>query len=220
MLRVVILLLITAYPAFAKGEKPGQFDFYLLSLSWSPSWCEVEGDRKKSDQCHPRHDYGFIMHGLWPQNERGWPSFCPTGFSTPSRAMTNSMVDIMGSSGLAWHQWRKHGVCSGLSPVEYFDLSRRAYEVVKRPEVFRNLDNITSSEEPFLNVPLEVLEDAFLEANPELKADQILVTCKHGFVQEVRICMTKELEFRSCRLGDIEKNDPCGPKPYKMAPIR
>ena len=220
MFRFLLALMFLASPALPKGEKAGDFDFYVLALSWTPSWCAYEGDRRGSPQCDEIHDFGFTLHGLWPQYERGWPSFCPTGFRAPSKSMTNSMADIMGTSGLAWHQWRKHGVCSGLSPEAYYDLSRRAYERINRPEIFRKLDEITSPEKPSINIPLGVVEDAFLEANPDLKPDHILITCKQGRVQEARICLDRDLNFRSCRLGDIRKNDPCGPKPYEMAPIR
>ena len=86
-----------------------EFDYYVLSLSWSPSWCEYEGDAKNSEQCDPDKDFGWSLHGLWPQYHRGYPSFCQTAQRQPSRQDTNAMTDIMGSSGLAWHQWKKHG---------------------------------------------------------------------------------------------------------------
>lgn len=220
MLRVILACLMMAAPAYAKGEKAGDFDFYVLALSWTPSWCAFEGDKRKSPQCDPIKDFGFTLHGLWPQYERGWPSFCPSNYRPPSKSVTAGMADIMGTSGLAWHQWRKHGVCSGVNPRDYYNLSRKAYEKINRPAVFRKLEEITSPDKPVINIPLNVVEDAFLDANPTLKPDQILITCKAGRVQEARICLSKDLEFRSCRLGDIERNDPCGPKPFEMAPIR
>ena len=58
----------------------------------------------------------------------------------PSRKMTRDMVDIMGSSGLAWHQWKKHGSCSGLSAAEYFAKSREAYGTITQPKVLYRLD--------------------------------------------------------------------------------
>ena len=80
------------------------FDYYVLSLSWSASFCDIEGDAKQSDQCDVEHDYKWILHGLWPQYHQGWPAYCNTSERPPSRRMTRDMVDIMGSSGLAWHQ--------------------------------------------------------------------------------------------------------------------
>lgn len=177
--------------AWAEGERAGTFDYYVLSLSWSPNWCVLEGDRRGSPQCDAGSGHGWILHGLWPQYERGWPSFCPTGHRAPTRAQTAAMADIQGTSGLAWHQWRKHGVCSGLSPEAYFALSREAYGKVTRPQVFRKLPSD-------ITVPARVVEQAFLKANPGLEADMLTVTCKKGHIQEVRICLTRDLAPRVC----------------------
>ena len=32
------------------------FDYYVLSLSWSASFCDIEGDAKQSDQCDVEQD--------------------------------------------------------------------------------------------------------------------------------------------------------------------
>ena len=111
----LLALILLAAPAWAEGERAGDFDYYVLALSWTPSWCALEGDERNSPQCDPGQGYGFTLHGLWPQYEEGWPSFCPTSERPATRGETGAMVDIMGSSGLAWHQWRKHGTCTGLS---------------------------------------------------------------------------------------------------------
>ena len=60
-----------------RQNQPGQFDFYVLSLSWSPSFCEAAGERgtPPQQQCGAR-PYSFVVHGLWPQYERGFPEFC------------------------------------------------------------------------------------------------------------------------------------------------
>lgn len=206
MLRVatlVAMMAMLAAPALSDGEPAGEFDYYVLSLSWSPNWCALEGDARGSDQCHPRHDHGWTLHGLWPQYHQGWPAFCPTTQANPSRAMTGGMADIMGSGGLAWHQWRKHGVCAGTSAEIYFDMSRRAYDAVTRPEVFRRL------EDP-VQLPARVIEEAFLTANPDLEPDMLTVTCKSGYLHEVRICLSRDLApvpcgrdvIRDCTLDD------------------
>jgi ribonuclease T2 len=97
----------------------------------------------------------------------------------------------MASGGLAWHQWKKHGRCSGLSSKAYFALSREAYASVTRPEVFRKLSKT-------VKVPAKVVEEAFLEANPKLSPDMITITCKGRHIQEARVCLTKDLEPRLC----------------------
>lgn len=190
-MRWVLLWLLTALPVLADDEKSGQFDYYVLALSWSPNWCALEGDDRNSDQCHPRHDFGWTLHGLWPQYHRGWPAFCRNTWQPPTRSMTNAMADIMGSSGLAWYQWKKHGSCSGLSPAGYYALSRRAYDSVTRPEVFRKLNKP-------VRLPASVVEEAFLKANPGIRADMLTVTCQNGQIQDVRLCLSRDLAPVPC----------------------
>ncbi len=191
MKRLILAMICVAGLAQAEGEQAGTFDYYVLALSWTPTWCALEGDDRDSPQCEGGRGYGFTLHGLWPQYETGWPSFCPTTFRAPSRGMTGEMTDIMGSAGLAWHQWRKHGVCTGLEALDYYALSRLAYDSVARPDLLRRLD-----EE--VRLPAAVIEEAFLEVNPQLEPDMLTVTCRANRIQEVRICLTRGLEPRIC----------------------
>ena len=187
----------------ADGEKPGEFDYYVLALSWSPTWCALEGEARGAEQCSREADFGWILHGLWPQYHRGWPAHCPSIKRPPSRTMTSDMADIMGSSGLAWHQWKKHGTCTGLSAEDYYALSRAAYARVTRPEVFRKLGKPVT-------LPARVIEEAFLKANPGWEADMLTITCRQGRIQEARLCLSKSLDpvpcgrdvIRDCTLSD------------------
>ncbi|MFK7875504.1 MAG: ribonuclease T [Paracoccaceae bacterium] len=202
-MRSILIWLFSAGLAFANGEKSGEFDYYVLALSWSPNWCELEGDARNSPQCDAKHDHGWVLHGLWPQFHKGWPAFCPTTQRAPSRAMTKDMGDIMGTSGLAWHQWKKHGTCSGLSARDYYALSRDAYQTVTRPQIFRKLDRS-------VKLPAAVVEEAFLKANPNFDPDGVTITCRSGHIQEARICLSKSLDpvpcgqdvIRDCKLKD------------------
>ena len=186
-----LLALVLAAPALAEGEKAGEFDYYVLALSWSPNWCAIEGDAKQSPQCDAREDHGWILHGLWPQFHRGWPSYCRTTERAPSRTMTADMADIMGTSGLAWHQWKKHGTCSGLSAQGYFDLSRAAYTSIERPQILRKLDKS-------VRLPAHLIEEVFLKENPGLSPDGLTITCRQGYIQEARICLSRDLEPVPC----------------------
>ncbi|WP_343080825.1 ribonuclease T2 [Ostreiculturibacter nitratireducens] len=190
-MRLALALCLAASPALAEGERAGDFDYYVMSLSWSPTWCALEGDARGDDQCDARHDYTFTLHGLWPQYEAGWPSYCRTAEREATRAETAAMADIMGSAGLAWYEWKKHGRCSGLSASQYFEVSREAYESITVPKVFGGLDRD-------VKLPARVVEEAFLEANPKLAPNMITITCKEGMIQEARICLTRDLEPRPC----------------------
>ncbi len=182
-LKTLPALLLAAAPALAEGERAGDFDYYLLSLGWSSNWCALTGDSRDDPQCDAGLGLTWTVHGLWPQDEQGWPSYCRTPARDPSKAETAAMADIMGGAGLAWYQWKKHGRCSGLAPEDYFTLMRRAYDSMTLPPVFTRLrEEVT--------LPASVVEDAFLEVNPGLSRDQITVTCDDGMIQEVRLCLT------------------------------
>ncbi|WP_373636532.1 ribonuclease T [Yoonia sp. BS5-3] len=209
MHRLIALLSFLASPGLAQ-DQAGVFDYYVLSLSWSANWCALEGDARNSPQCDDAAEFGWILHGLWPQYERGYPANCPTTRRAPSRSDTAQMADIMGTSGLAWHQWRKHGVCTGLSSDDYYALSREAYGRVTRPPVFRQLERE-------ITLPATVVEEAFLAENDDLTADQITITCKSGYIQEARICMTPDLQFRTC--GDDVIRD-CTMTDAQFSPMR
>ncbi len=196
LLKTFVLVAAFGSSAMAEGEPAGDFDYYVMALSWTPSWCEVEGDDRGSPQCDAGRGFGFTLHGLWPQNEAGYPSNCRTVARDPSRMATGAMADIMGTGGLAWYQWKKHGRCSGLSSAEYFVLAREAYGAVVRPEILRNLPREMS-------LPPKIIEAAFLEENLGLSANGVTVTCKAGAIQEVRICLTRDLEPRECGVDVI-----------------
>lgn len=185
------LLAAPALPAAAQSHRAGQFDYYVVALSWSPSWCRGTGDKRGARQCDAGGKVDFVLHGLWPQYEKGWPSNCRTNERDPSRRESQAMSDIMGSDGLAWYQWQKHGRCTGLSAAAYLDLSRDAFNAVTLPEYFVDLDRDIS-------IPPALIEQAFMEANPGMSADSITVACQGQDLQEVRICLTKDLQPRDC----------------------
>lgn len=188
------LFLVHAIAAQAEGERAGAFDYWVLSLSWSPNWCALEGEARGSEQCDEA--FGWVVHGLWPQYERGWPSYCPTGERAPSRALTGAQADLFGAGGAAWYQWKKHGVCSGLSADDYYRLAREAFTRVNRPEVLERLDRT-------VKLPAELIEQAFLEANPGWTPDTVTITCTSGHIQDARICLTRELEPRACAADTV-----------------
>ncbi len=175
---------LTAAPASA-GGRPGDFDFYVLSLSWSPTYCATDSHPNPAECDTPR---GFVVHGLWPQYEHGYPSDCPSNMPrSVSRATIESIADIMPSAGLVNHEWQKHGLCSGLNQASYFATLRRASEAVTLP------NGLTGRK----LAPREI-EQAFIAANPRMSATGIAVACRRGLLQEVRICLTKDLRFRRC----------------------
>jgi ribonuclease T2 len=207
----LVAFVIAILPARAQqyGE-PGEFDFYVLALSWSPSYCESAGDRADPSQCRAQKPLTFIVHGLWPQYDRGFPADC--GYNAPrvSERTINALRDVMPSRGLVIHQWRKHGTCSGLSPEQYFGLLRKAYDKVKIPPQF-------SQATKWQTVSPPEVENAFRVANPGLESDMISVTCDRRNLREVRICLSKDLEFRACPQVDRQA---CRNRRVSLPPVR
>jgi ribonuclease T2 len=202
-------------PAAAQDRRqntPGEFDFYVLSLSWSPSFCEAaseRGGRRAQAQCGER-PYSFVVHGLWPQYERGFPEYCQHPAPRLPRNIMTSMLDLMPAPGLIFNEWDKHGTCSGLGERAYFETIRKARAAVKIPEEFLQLS------EPRTVAPAEV-EDAFVKANPGLSNSAISVTCDSKRLNEVRICMSKDLQFRTC--DEIDRHA-CRRDQVLMPPVR
>lgn len=168
------------------------FDFYVLALSWSPTFCDSEAAGRNREQCGEDKEFGWVVHGLWPQNDKGWPENCPTpeGSRVPER-IGRTVMDIMPSMGLIGHQWRKHGSCSSLSMSDYFKLVRQAYDSIRIPAELSNVDR-ESRTSP------QAVEAAFIRSNPGLARSAVAVTCDRERVDEVRICLDKSLGFRTC----------------------
>lgn len=198
-----------AQPRENRGAAMGEFDFYVLSLSWSATWCELTGSRRGARQCTSGRNPGFVVHGLWPQYERGYPAFCGPDGRNPSRSAMNRAESVLPDTGLARHQWRKHGSCSGLAPEAYFEATATARGKVKIPE------NLNAPRETGRFAPLEI-ERAFSDINAGLRPDMIAITCKRGMLEEVRICLTKDLRsFRTCPEVD---RDSCRAREISVPP--
>ena len=177
-----------------RGEA-GRFDFYVLSLSWSPSFCakraeRMDGRDAPSGECGT-HAYGFIVHGLWPQYERGFPQYCEVPSPRLARSMVSTMLDLMPAPRLVYNEWDRHGTCSGLSPRDYFDTVRTAHAAIKIPPQYLDLQS------PLIVSPAAV-EDAFISANPDLARADMAIDCEAGRLTELRLCLSKGLKFRAC----------------------
>jgi ribonuclease T2 len=173
------------------GGKAGDFDFYVLALTWTPGYCATD-DNPNRQQCaaKPR---GFSVHGLWPEYEVGYPDYCPSSYSRDLRRSTLEAIDpVMPSDGLARYEWRKHGMCSGLDETAYFGTLLKAAKKVRIPNELGNVPrNFRASPDD--------IEAMFVAANPGLGKDGIAIQCQSGQLTEVRVCLTRDkLGFRRC----------------------
>jgi ribonuclease T2 len=176
------------------GAPPGIFDLYLLSLSWSPGFCDIEGDRKGKPECRRGAQLGFVVHGLWPQFENGdYPTFCDRSKNFVPGASLDIAREIYRDKGLAIGEWRKHGECSGLEPSLYYQAEIALFRKIRIP------NTLLAPAAPLRATSPEIAQ-AFASANPGLiEPGMVSVSCRRRELEEVRFCVTKDLAgFRAC----------------------
>jgi ribonuclease T2 len=189
VLAVCLVTAILAPPRARAADDAGDFDSYTLALSWSPEHCQTHRKTSGSRECGMA--YGFVVHGLWPDRDRGRsPESCSDALG-PSADVVRAMLDVMPSEGLIRHEWQTHGTCSGLSPTRYFHQVRTAFERITIPKIYRTLRETqrTQSAE---------IKRAVLDANPDLRAGGVAVVCDDNRLREVHICLDKELAPQRC----------------------
>ena len=184
--------MILAVTASAFADPPGQFDYYVLSLSWSPQYC-AGSHRDDDEQC--ARPYAFVVHGLWPQNERGYPRDCGSNGRVSEDTIAH-MLPLMPSRGLIIHEWRSHGACSGLEADDYFATVEKSYRSVRIPERYQAPDR-------YLTVSPALLKQDFVASNPGLRESGLAVQCSGHYLQEMRVCLSRQLQPRDCG-ADVE----------------
>ena len=209
-----VLLLTGAASVLLAAGRPGDFAYYTLALSWSPTYCEAEGHGRKGLQCSGPRPFAFVLHGLWPQHAKGWPERCDTGAKPwVPRKVIDAMLDIMPARGLVIHQYKKHGTCSGLRAEAYFALSRRLFEQIRIPARY------LGPRKHLLVSPQEIESD-FIEANPALAADMIAIACgNRRRLREVRICFSREGTLTRCGANEDQRRL-CTLDKVVMPPVR
>ena len=165
----------------------GDFDFYVLTLSWSPGFCDTQGQSRAGAQCEAGSGAGFVVHGLWPNRAFGQdPESCTQGAYVPGSALRRA-DGLYPDEGLARYEYRKHGTCSGLDAEHYFEAVRYARDQVALPDALL-------APRAELTMSPRALRDAFLEVNPDLGADAVAVSCSRGELTDVRFCLSKDLD--------------------------
>jgi ribonuclease T2 len=195
----------------SQSQQPAQssqpFDYYLLSLSWAPEFCVTHQSNASASECDPQHHYGFIVHGLWPQNDDGsYPQNC-----APARPVAQEIVrralNIMPNRGLIQHEWAEHGTCSGLDEQSYFSKVEQAFTALHIPVELR------APSEPLRASPAEI-EQKFADAN-HAPASAFRISCSRGDLVAVEVCLTKDLQYRPCGTGMRE----CRTRTVEMRPV-
>ena len=212
---LTFLIILAAGANTLRGVNPGQsksdsvvgrFDYYLLSLSWSPTFCLTHSE---DAQCSGK-GYGFVLHGLWPQYAQGgWPQSCAPQQKLSREERAQGLM-VFPTAKLLNHEWAKHGTCSGLGAAGYLAAADRALAAVKIPEPLRPFEQSTyfSAQE---------IAQMFRRSNPGIAANGIAVICKGPELSEVRVCLNKDLSFAACGKG--VKNQ-CRSGDIRVPPVR
>ncbi|MBZ0216193.1 MAG: ribonuclease T2 [Fimbriimonadaceae bacterium] len=212
-LGALAIVAVLTMSAAARDERRADFDYWALTLSWSPTYCASDAGRNNHQQCSPGRRFAFVVHGLWPQYEQGWPAHCG-GNGYVSDRLIDAMRDVMPSKGLIIHQWRKHGTCSGLSQRDYFALTRRLFERITIPARYiRPTSHIFTS-------PAQMRHD-FLATNLDLDDDELTIHCGNrrdrGNLSEIRICFDRDLGLRPCGVNERRQ---CRASQLVLPPVR
>jgi ribonuclease T2 len=169
----------------------GRFDYYVLTLSWSPVYCEKHPDDRQ--QCGSTR-YGFVLHGLWPQyTNGGYPSTCATGARLTEDARAFGKT-VFPSEKLVAHEWRKHGTCTGMDPTAYFKAADEARNAIRIPAAFEpgaRTQQMTA----------QAVSKAIRDSNPRITNKGLAVVCSGPELAEVRVCLTKDLTPTACGSG-------------------
>lgn len=131
-LTVLLILLVSVQSLVTKPNSDSDL-VYVFAYSWTPEFCYDENYPGCLDPETYWEKY-FTVHGLWPQYEdSGYPSFCtdePFDPAVPQEVGWDDMTTYWPSvqynetdpdyDSFWEHEWTKHGTCSGLSQISYF----------------------------------------------------------------------------------------------------
>jgi ribonuclease T2 len=199
---VVVLATLSGGAWGQNPGQPGKYDYYLLTLSWSPEFCAIQGTGAEC-AAHP----GFIVHGLWPENFDGtYPVSCDPSRRGPEHPEEN--MDITPDASLLQHEWVRHGTCTTLTPEAFFGLERRAFRSVAIPAFFAKLDHE-------VEVKTDEIVTMFDDANPGFPAGSVVVNCSEGRLSAVEVCLAKDgLKPIACGGVDLR----CREKEIRVVP--
>ncbi len=202
---VSAVLLLNCASTAKSHRKPadntaGSFDYYLLTLSWAPEFCASHSGHASSSECDPTHHFGFVVHGLWPENQDGsYPQHCNAA-QPVSQNIVRQMLPIMPDSGLIQHEWSTHGTCSGLDSQTYFGDIQKAFSQLKIPSEYQSLS------QPVNASPSEI-EQRFASANGT-PVSAFRVSCSGAEFVALEACVGKDLQYRQCGSGVRECRAP------------
>jgi ribonuclease T2 len=162
----------TAPPA--APDTPSRFDYYVLALTWAPG-----------------NGAQFAVRALLPEAREGVAPESCSSVKTISKGAMNLALSLMPSRAVIQQEWAKHGSCTGLSAMDYFNGIRYARSQVQIPVQFTSLEEATTE------TPLQI-ESTFGGANPGFPPGAFRTGCTDGAFTEVRVCFDLHFKPREC----------------------
>ncbi len=193
----VLAALSMLIPSIAVArDEVGKFDYYVLVLSWSPDFCATSANAQREPQCQTGKKYAFVLHGVWPQYERGYPQSC-----SEESLPTAANCDIFPSAKLCQHEWQKHGTCSGLGAQGYLDFSHQLKQKVHIPPAYQSPDQA-------FRTTYTKLQTDFATANPDLPKEAVAPYCSDAgrFLKEIFFCHNTAGKPRACSAEVLKRS--------------
>jgi len=181
-------------------------DSYVLALSWSPQHCStVDGNSKAHELQCKLNKFGFVVHGLWGQNDKAHtkcdqPRNC--GSSVVTDEIIKKAICIMPGVTLIQGEWQKHGTCTGMTQDQYFDKTIELWGNIVKPDI----GLIVNSKN---EVSVDKIVDGFVKSNTNVGifSDAIAVQVgKNNRFKEVFICYDLDFKFTQCNVGRTPLN--------------
>jgi ribonuclease T2 len=191
-------------------QKAGAFSYYMLVLSYAPDFCAEPGGDKETQECGAGRHIGFVVHGLWPENNTGrGPENCGSAGTVPADVI-NATLSYIPTASLIRHEWQTHGTCSGLDAASFFALVRKARDSVQIPDDLN---------QPGQQIQLGQtdIQSKMAGANPTFAQEDFRVSCyRDSNLEEVRVCLNRDLSPRACTVSAGQ----CNAKTVSLQPVR
>jgi ribonuclease T2 len=208
------ILIYSFQSCWAQGTKPKkpispEFSYYVLVLSYAPSFCSQPTASKDPGECGLGRHLSFVVSGFWAQGATGRGlENCSNGPLAP--ATINVMLKYMPVASLIQHEWQLHGSCSGLSQDDFFSAVRNARDSLVIPS------DLNEPSQQLERSPAQI-ESSFAAANTSFPAKAFRTSCYgDGTIQELRVCFDKSLSPRPCGSAIGE----CSLPTVKIPPVR
>lgn len=166
-------------------------DYYMLALSWSPGFCDIQREKYGNQlpyssqyQCGNNRTFGWVVHGLWPQNANAravsdHPRFCKGDLPALPKGLLAQYLAISPGEQLLQGEWEKHGSCAFDFAQQYFAKEQELFSSLKLPN-----QNLSRNE----------LFRWMKQHNPQLKNAYLRASRNELF-----ICYDKKWQVMNCQ---------------------